>query len=100
MVLICSWCRKRKKKERRGRHFWIWPLFADRAISGAYQSLVPKTKEIYTQKIFGFVHMSSNWLDNLLELIKPMIMTDLSTLMDSLCVTRFYCLSHGLMVGS
>ena len=49
------------------------PLFADRATSGAYQSLVLEMKEIERQKNFGFVCMSPNPFDHLLELMKPMI---------------------------
>ena len=56
-----------------GRRFWMRPLFADRATSGAYQSLVLEMKEIERQKKFGFVRMSPNRFDRLLELIKPMI---------------------------
>ena len=62
LVLIRSRRRKREKnKKRRGRRFWIRPLFADRAINGAYQRLVLKMKEIDRQNFGGF-------------LIKPMIM--------------------------
>ena len=53
----------------------IQPLFAVRATSGAYQSLVLKMKEIDRQKFSGFGRMSPNRLGHLLELIKPMIMT-------------------------
>ena len=49
------------------------PLFADRAASGAYQSLVLEMKETERQKNFGFVRMSPNRFDHLLELIKPLI---------------------------
>ena len=74
VVLIRSRRRRREKnKKRRGRRFWIWPLFADRATNGAYQTLVLKMKGVDRQKIFGFVRMSPNRFDHLLELIKPMI---------------------------
>ena len=49
-----------------GRLFWMRPLFADRATSGAYQSLV--LKEIETQNFFGVVRMSPNRFDHLLDL--------------------------------
>ena len=75
MVLIRSRRREREKnKKRRGRRFWIRPFIADRATSGAYQSLVLKMKETDRQKSFGFVRMSPNRFDHLLELIKLMIM--------------------------
>ena len=75
LVLIHSRHRKREKnKKRRGTRFWIQPLFADRAISDAYQSLVLKMKEIDRPTIFVFVCMLPNRFDHLLELIKPMIM--------------------------
>ena len=38
--------KREKNKKRRGSGFWIRPLFADRATSGAYQSLVLEIKEI------------------------------------------------------
>ena len=41
-------------------HSLIRPLFADRATSGAYQSLILKMKEIDRQKLFGFVRISPN----------------------------------------
>ena len=56
-----------------GRRFWMRPLFADRATRGAYQSLVLEMKEIERQNNFGFVRMSPNRFDHLLELIKHMI---------------------------
>ena len=75
MVLIHSRRRKREKDKKRGGRFWIPPLFADRAIiCGAYQSLVLRMKEIDRQNIFGFVRISPNRFDHLLELKKPMIM--------------------------
>ena len=40
-----------------GRPFWMRPLFADRATSGAYR----KTKK------YGFVRVSPNRFDHLLE---------------------------------
>ena len=52
-----------------GRRFWMRPLFADRAASGAYQSLALEMKEIEKQKKWGFVRMSPNRFDHLLELI-------------------------------
>ena len=73
MVLIRSRCRREKNKKRRGRRFQIRPLLADRATNGAYQTLVLKMKGVDRQKIFGFVRMSPNRFDHLLELIKPMI---------------------------
>ena len=66
--------KKIKINKKEGRRFWIRPLFADSATSGAYQSLVFKMKEIDKQKILGCVRMSPNRFDHLLELIKPMIM--------------------------
>ena len=36
LVLIRSPSRKVEKKKRRGQRVWIWPLFADRATSGAF----------------------------------------------------------------
>ena len=48
------------------------PLIADRATSGAYQSLLLEMKEIERQS-FGFARMSPNRFDHLLKLIKPMI---------------------------
>ena len=51
----------------------IRPLFADRATSGAYQSLQLKMKEIDRQNFFGFICISPNRFDHLLELIKAMI---------------------------
>ena len=54
-------------------HSLIRPLFADRATSGAYQSLILKMKEIDRQKLFGFVRISPNRFDHLLELIKAVI---------------------------
>ena len=75
MVLIHSRRRKREKDKKRGGRFWIPPLFADRAIiCGTYQSLVLRMKEIDRQNIFGFVRISPNRFDHLLELKKPMIM--------------------------
>ena len=48
-----SMSKKRKKyKKRRERRYWIRPLFANRATSGAYQSLALKMKEI-DKKFFG-----------------------------------------------
>ena len=74
MVLIRSRRRRREKnKKRRGRFFWIRLLFADKATSGAYQSLVIKMKEIDRQKFFEFARMSPNRSNYLLELLKPMI---------------------------
>ena len=66
--------RREKNKKRRGRRFWIRPLFADRATNSAYQTLVFKMKGVGRQKFFGFVCMSPNRFEHLLELIKPMIM--------------------------
>ena len=40
------------------------PLFADRATSSAYQTLVLEMKEIERQKNFGFVRMSPNRFDH------------------------------------
>ena len=75
VVLICSRHRRRgKDKKRKGRCSWIQPLFADRATNDAYQTLVLKMKGVDRQKFFGFVWMSPNRFDHLLELIKPMIM--------------------------
>ena len=75
VVLIRSRRRRREKnKKRRGRPFWIRPLFADRATNGAYETLVLKMKRVDRQKFFGFVRMSPNRFEHLLELIKPMIM--------------------------
>ena len=45
----------KKIKKIIGRRFWIRPLLADRAISGAHQSLVLKVKEIDIQTIFAFL---------------------------------------------
>ena len=74
VVLILSRRQRRdKNKKWRGRPFWIRPLFADRAANGAYQTLVLKIKGVHRQKRFGFVRMSLNRFDHLLELIKPMI---------------------------
>ena len=54
LVLIRSQRRKREKnKKRRGSRFWIQPLFADRATSGTYQSLVLKMKETDIQNFGG-----------------------------------------------
>ena len=44
-------------------------MFADRATSVAYQSLVLKMKETDREIFLGFIRMSSNRLDHLLELI-------------------------------
>ena len=75
VVLICSRHQRRgKDKKRKGRCSWIQPLFADRATNDAYQTLVLKMKGVDRQKFFGFVWMSPNRFDHLLELIKPMIM--------------------------
>ena len=53
LVLIPSPRRRREKnKKRRERRYWIRPLFANRATSGAYQSLALKMKEI-DKKFFG-----------------------------------------------
>ena len=49
-------------------------MFADRATSVAYQSLVLKMKEIDRHIFLGFIRMSPNRLDHLLELINSMIM--------------------------
>ena len=74
MVLIPSPRRRREKnKKRRERRYWIRPSFANRATSGAYQSLALKMKEIDRQNFGGFVRMSPNRFDHLLELVKPMI---------------------------
>ena len=53
---------KERKKKGTGRRFWIRPLFANRAISGAYESLVLKMKKIDRRKKFVFVRMSPNQL--------------------------------------
>ena len=66
--------KKEKNKKRRGRRFWIRPLFADRTTSAAYQRLVLKMKGIDRQKLLGFVRLSLNGFDHLLQLKKPMIM--------------------------
>ena len=53
-----STSKKRKKKKRIGRHFWMRPLFADRATSSAYQR---------TKKFLVYSHVT--------ELIWPFIGT-------------------------
>ena len=73
VVLIRSGRRRREKNKRRGRRFWIRPLFAERATSVAYQSLVLKRKKLIDNIFFGFLCMSSNRFDHSLELVKPMI---------------------------
>ena len=66
VVLIRSQRRRREKnKKRRGRRFWIRPLFADRATNGAYQTLVLKMKRVDRQKIFRFVRTSPNQFEHL-----------------------------------
>ena len=69
VVLICSQHRRRgKDKKRKGRCFWIQPLFADRATNGAYQTLVLKIKGVDRQKPF--------WIcSHVTELIWPFIRT-------------------------
>ena len=64
-ILIRSRRRRREKyKKRRERRFSIWPLFTDRATSGAYQNLVRKPKEMdkkfwvcshFTESIWPFI---------------------------------------------